>query len=222
MDQNAAPQPQQSSIPAQDIQQPAVIPKHRTHKWLFIVLGIGVVVLVSVFALLFTTNNDSQTKDTSAPQTTKTQSKYENECYSFDKTGLKEETFRSKAKYTCEVTVAQDNEGYFPVVDILVYEKMTGGFAGSVDANKKAFEAEGLTVTKEDRKVAGKDAVILYAADPSIESAPTVKYIVLIDATDAMTSAVGKKLVGVGLLGNSLSYGNEALLEQVLTSWNWK
>jgi hypothetical protein len=179
-------------------------------------------VLVSILALLLAANNDPQTKDTSASQTTKTQSKYENECYSFNKTGLKEEAFRSKAKYTCEVTMAQDNEGYFPVVDILVYEKMTGGFASSVDANKKAFEAEGLVVTREDRKVDGKDAVALFAADPSIEQSPITKYIVLIDASGAMTSETGKKLVGVGLLGNSLSYGNEALLEQILSSWTWK
>jgi hypothetical protein len=200
-----------------------------------IAITMGVVVLLLAAGILIAKPNsasDAMIKTGSNSKLVGLTNRYDNQCYSFDSTGLKSNNQRGVAKYACEVSMNIDNDGFYPVADILMYSDTN--FDPDVATNKKAIEASGYTVTSEVKTVGGARAILLIGTKPlssntlSIDTSTGEKqtesknYILIVDAAGKMSSSAGKKITGVTLRGSYNSQKNIDLVDQIISTWLWK
>lgn len=182
--------------------------------------------LIVVWAILGRQNN---------PTSINSPNRLSTPCYSFDMTRLKKNNFNSKALHKCEVSIMQDNAGYYPVADILVYPiKNSLSLEEAVAVNEKEIRNQKATnILKKNLTLDGVKAVLLTWEKPVPSNVHIVDigdnsvqesfkdYALFADITGVVKSKVGDEIGNMIIMG-SYNKPNDKLLDRIIKSWEWK
>lgn len=145
--------------------------------------------------------------------------RFSNDCFGFLATNLKIKSDSTKAIKPCDVELLRSNNETSSSYEVLVYEKMTGGFEAAVDANTNV---PGYTVTKTKRQVDGAEAYLLNFKPIDPEIYPTDRFMLFINSKYKNVRAAGKDYIGVSVAGDFISEADQTTLNQIISSWQWK
>jgi hypothetical protein len=157
---------------------------------------------------------------------------FENECYGFDRIGLKPDT-RGAAKYRCESAFILNNDGYFPTVTVLAYD--TGSLEDAVKNFSKDYEKRNSKIERSQIKIGGIDAIRLdftYQL-PKGDNQIVIRdgkrvsegksYAIFVDVRNRLSETASRGKIGNIVIDGSLNQPEqEAILQRVVDSWQWK
>ncbi len=159
--------------------------------------------------------------------------KFENDCYSFDLTGLKANGRDSGVRYRCESAFILNNPGHFPTLLVQAYGDSSFNLAEAVRKKVAELEKQEYKIKHYPIKVAGASAErldITYSRPKNqvvIQDGKQVSegkaYLIFVDTKGKLSdSANNRKISGFTLDGNLNQPEQEIILQRVLDSWTWK